>query len=157
MDRYLIYNLSKIYFSSKEILKNNREITFPMDNITTCEEHFENLRNLLKEQNISTKYMTYPGSDRGFWESLDIIGYTKIIAYIIIMTGGLLGNISVIMTVALMKSVRNAINFYVANLAVADAMICILCMLPHALSEYTNGKLVLDTFICKFTSFTQSK
>lgn len=128
-----------------------------MDNFTSCEEHFENLRNLIIERNISIEYMTYNGSNKGFWKNQDIIGYTKLIAYIIIIMGGLLGNLSVIMTVALIKSVRSAMNFYVANLAMADAMICIFCMLPHALIVYTRGKFVLGAFMCKFSPFTQSK
>lgn len=140
-----------------EVLKNNPEIVFRMDNFTSCEEHFQNLKILMKELNLSTEYKTYNDSDKGLWECQDIIGCTKVIAYIIIMIGGLLGNLSVIMTVALIKSVRNAMNFYVANLALADSMICIICMLPHALIVYTRGKFVLGAFMCKFSPFTQSK
>lgn len=133
------------------------EITFIMDNFTSCEEYFESLRIVVSKLNITPKHFSYPENNTEFWENIDVVGYTKLLAYAVIMVGGFLGNLSVILTVALIKSVRNAINFYVTNLAAADAIICIVCMLPHALSQYTKGQFIFGVFMCKFTSFTQSK
>ena len=128
-----------------------------MDNFTSCEEYFVNLRTILRDRNATMKHFPFPDNKTDFWGSRDIAEDTKLLAYAVIMVVGLLGNLSVIVTIVLIKSVRNAINFYVTNLAVADAMICIICMLPHALSQYTKGKFIFGAFMCKFTIFTQSK
>ncbi|XP_054724887.1 QRFP-like peptide receptor [Uloborus diversus] len=98
--------------------------------------------------------ITYPGNPAIF-KTLDFSDYMKIFAYVLIIIGGLLGNISVILTVALNRSMRTTINFYVANLAVADAMICIFCMGPHILSTLTYPLFVLGEFMCKFNPFMQ--
>ena len=95
--------------------------------------------------------------DPTIWKKLDYIDYLKIIAYVIVIIGGLLGNVSAILTVALNRSMRTTINFYVANLAVADAMICIICMLPHAFNVTVENAYIWGEFMCKFNPFTQSK
>lgn len=128
-----------------------------MDNNTSCKVYYEGLKIMYAENNMSMKHFPYPGSDPEIWKTPETADYIKTFAYAVIMIGGLLGNLSVVLTVALVKSIRNTINFYVANLAVSDAMICIVCMLPHALTVYTGDKFILGEFMCKFNPFTQSK
>lgn len=128
-----------------------------MDDHTFCKLYYEHLQIRLIEQNITMKHTLFPGRSPELWKTPDISGYVKIFAYSVIMIGGLLGNLSVVLTVALVKSIRNSINIYIANLAVADAMICIVCMLPHALTVYTGDLFVLGEFMCKLNPFTQSK
>lgn len=128
-----------------------------MDNNTSCNVYFENLKITFADLNMTMKHVPYPGGNPEIWKIPETTDYIKTFAYVVIMIGGLFGNLSVVLTVALVKSIRNTINFYVANLAVSDAMICIVCMLPHVLAIYTRDKFVLGEFMCKFNSFTQSK
>lgn len=121
-----------------------------------CEQEFENLTLNAEYENYSLQYELYPG-DPTVWKQLEYVEILKLVAYAIIIAGGLLGNVSVILTVALNRSMRTTINLYVANLAVADAMICIICMVPHAISVVTENVYVLGEFMCKFNPFTQSK
>uniref|UniRef100_T1D203 Putative neuropeptide receptor n=1 Tax=Cupiennius salei TaxID=6928 RepID=T1D203_CUPSA len=117
-----------------------------------CEQE---LRNRSAEfENYSFHEELYPGEPT-VWKELYFADVLKLFAYIVIIAGGLLGNISVILTVALNRSMRTTINFYVANLAVADAMICIICMVPHALTVTTENAYILGEFMCKFNPFTQ--
>lgn len=125
-----------------------------MENVS-CAEYFEILKSALDKQNLSLKNFQYPGKDLSIWVTPDATGYIKLCAYVVIIIGGLLGNLSVILTIALIKSMRNTINYYIANLAVADGLICVICMFPHALTVYTEKKFVLGEFMCKFNPFTQ--
>lgn len=95
--------------------------------------------------------------EQNYFKTLNSIDYIKIVAYIIIIVGGLLGNVSVILTVALNRSMRTTINYYVANLAVADALICLICMGAHLLITLTRPVYALGEFMCKFNPFMQSK
>lgn len=114
------------------------------------------LEELSEFENYTYDHVPYP-FERTFWRTLNYMDYIKIIVLVIIIIGGLLGNISAILTVALNRSMRTTINFYVANLAVADAMICIICMVPHTLQVATEDVYLLGEFMCKFNPFTQSK
>lgn len=107
-------------------------------------------------ENYSFNHIPYP-QEPDIWKKLTYLDYIKLFAYIVIIVGGLLGNVSVILTVALNSTMRTTINIYVANLAVADAMICIICMVPHALGVMTVDVYILGEFMCKFNPFTQSK
>lgn len=118
----------------------------------SCEEDFD----LSDFENYTVDHIPYP-FEPTFWRKLNYMDYIKIIVLVIIIIGGLLGNISAILTVALNRSMRTTINFYVANLAVADALICIICMVPHTLQVATIDVYILGEFMCKFNPFTQSK
>lgn len=120
-----------------------------------CQEAFYNLTLSPDYNNYSIfQHIPYPEEPR-VWKKIYYVDYLKIMAYVIIIVGGLLGNVSAILTVALNRSMRTTINFYVANLAVADAMICIICMLPHAITSMTRNIYILGEFMCKFNPFTQ--
>ncbi|KAG8199982.1 hypothetical protein JTE90_006226 [Oedothorax gibbosus] len=93
--------------------------------------------------------------EQSYFKTFNSQDYIKIIAYVIVIVGGLLGNISVILTVALNRSMRTTINYYVANLAVADALICMICMGAHLLMTLTRPVYALGGFMCKFNPFMQ--
>ncbi|GIX76061.1 g_PROTEIN_RECEP_F1_2 domain-containing protein [Caerostris darwini] len=99
--------------------------------------------------------MSYPFA-KHFFKVMETSDYVKFIAYIVIIIGGLIGNISVVLTVALNRSMRTTINYYVANLAVADALICIFCMGNQTFATVTQV-FSLGAFMCKFSTFIQSK
>lgn len=95
--------------------------------------------------------------DSVIWKSLDYESYIKIFACLIIIIGGLLGNIGIIFTVVFAKTFWSTMNICMLNLAVADTMICIFCMTPHAIDVMTKNVYIWGEFMCKFNNFIQSK
>ncbi len=83
--------------------------------------------------------------------------YSKIVLYIVAISAVMIGNIGVILAVALNRSLRMTINYYLANLAVADILICLFCMWVHLVNHLTEPLYVLGPVICKFNGFAQSK
>ncbi|GFW12291.1 g_PROTEIN_RECEP_F1_2 domain-containing protein [Trichonephila clavipes] len=83
--------------------------------------------------------------------------FVKIAFYLLILMVALMGNISVILTVILNRSMRTTINFYLVNLAVADLLICICCMWVPLANSITKPLYSLGAFICKLNPFAQSK
>ncbi|GFS34184.1 g_PROTEIN_RECEP_F1_2 domain-containing protein [Nephila pilipes] len=81
--------------------------------------------------------------------------YIKIAFYFLILVVALMGNISVILTVILNRSMRTTINFYLVNLAVADLLICICCMWVPLANSITKPLYSLGAFICKLNPFAQ--
>ncbi|CAL1263159.1 unnamed protein product [Larinioides sclopetarius] len=81
--------------------------------------------------------------------------YVKIVFYVIVLIIALMGNISVILTVALNRSMRTTINLYLVNLAVADLLICICCMWVPLANSITKPLYSLGSFICKLNPFAQ--
>jgi len=83
--------------------------------------------------------------------------YCKIILYVVAIAAVMIGNIGVILAVALNRSLRITINYYLVNLAVADILICLCCMWTHLVNHLTEPLYVLGPIICKFNGFAQSK
>lgn len=83
--------------------------------------------------------------------------YVKIIFYIIVLIIALVGNISVILTVSLNRSMRTTINLYLVNLAVADLFICVFCMWVPVANSVTTPFYSLGVVICKLNPFAQSE
>lgn len=83
--------------------------------------------------------------------------YVKIIFYLIVLIIALVGNISVILTVLLNRTMRTTINLYLVNLAVADLFICVFCMWIPVANSLTKPLYSLGVFICKLNPFAQSK
>ena len=83
--------------------------------------------------------------------------YVKIFACVITMMGIIFGNAGVIIAVALNKELRNTINYYLTNLAVADILIAALCMWVHLVNDLNKPFYFLGPIICKVNSFIQSK
>ncbi|CAG2117418.1 unnamed protein product, partial [Medioppia subpectinata] len=73
--------------------------------------------------------------------------YTKIALYVVAIAAVMVGNIGVILAVALNTSLRITqqvkINYYLANLAVADVLICVCCMWTHLVNHLTEPLYVL--------------
>ncbi|KAF8795013.1 QRFP-like peptide receptor like protein [Argiope bruennichi] len=88
-------------------------------------------------------------------EPLDWEEYVKIVFYVIVLVIALMGNISVILTVALNRSMRTTINLYLVNLAVADLLICMCCMWVPLANSITKPLYSLGGFICKLNPFAQ--
>ncbi|XP_015926533.1 QRFP-like peptide receptor isoform X2 [Parasteatoda tepidariorum] len=120
-------------------------------NDTLCEEDLQSFKNMPLPSYENHTYFREPY----IFKTLIVTDYFKIVAYVFIILGGILGNISIILTVALNRSMRTTINYYVANLAVADALICIFCMGPHFINTLTYPVFALGEFMCKFNPFTQ--
>jgi hypothetical protein len=83
--------------------------------------------------------------------------YLKIIACVVTIIFILIGNIGVIAAVACNRSLRNTINYYLANLAVADVLICACCLWVHLVNNLYEPMYKLGPFFCKFNGFAQSK
>lgn len=114
----------------------------------------DSFRNSTEDGDISTNNR-YLGSVE-VWASFEISNFFKVLACAVVIFAGLLGNVSIILTVALIRSMRTTINFYVANLAAADAMICVMCMLPLAVDVLKDAQIYrLGSFMCKFQNFTE--
>ncbi|GFR19613.1 g_PROTEIN_RECEP_F1_2 domain-containing protein [Trichonephila clavata] len=113
-----------------------------VDEINSCE--FEMNLSLLDFPNEAAL------SEPLMWEE-----YIKIAFYLLILIVALMGNISVILTVILNRSMRTTINFYLVNLAVADLLICICCMWVPLANSITKPLDNLGPFICKLNPFAQ--
>ncbi|UXI23063.1 hypothetical protein NH340_JMT09006 [Sarcoptes scabiei] len=81
--------------------------------------------------------------------------YFKISIYIIAILASLFGNSAVVICIFLKRSLRITVNLYLANLAVADILICVCCMWVHLVNHLTAPAYVLGPFLCKINSFAQ--
>lgn len=80
----------------------------------------------------------------------------KITIYPLMVIFALIGNALVILVVYYNQSMRSTINYYLANLAVADFLITCCCVWAHLINEITS-QYVLGAFMCKFNPFAQCK
>ena len=83
--------------------------------------------------------------------------YLKIIVCIAVIIITLIGNTSVVIAVMLNRSLRNTINYYLTNLAVADILICVFCLWVHLINNLTEPLYVLGPIMCKINGFAQSE
>lgn len=88
---------------------------------------------------------------------LEVEEYVKILFYVIVLVIALVGNVSVILTVLLNRSMRTTINLYLVNLAVADLFICVCCMWIPMANSVTKPLYSLGVFFCKLNPFAQSE
>ena len=71
-------------------------------------------------------------------------------SYSLVFLAGILGNVLVILVVALFSDMRTSTNVYLANLSVADFLVLLIC-LPTALTEFHSEEVWhLGDFLCKF-------
>ncbi|CAL1290167.1 unnamed protein product [Larinioides sclopetarius] len=115
-------------------------------NATECDRDVKLLLLAKKIRNMTYVYET------SYFKELEDSDYVKFFACVLLMIGGLIGNISVLLTVALNRSKRSTINYYMVNLAVVDALICIFCVGTHSFEILTNY-FPLGSFMCKFNTF----
>ena len=84
---------------------------------------------------------------------LEII--VKCIAYIVIISVALPGNLLVITAIARSKRLQASTNnLYILNLAVCDLLVTLMCMWVHLVDDVTDG-WQLGAFFCRFNSFSQ--
>lgn len=83
--------------------------------------------------------------------------YFKILLYLCAIMASLFGNLAVVVAVWVKRTLRVTVNLYLANLAVADILICVCCMWVHLVNHLTAPKYVLGPLLCKFNGFAQSK
>jgi hypothetical protein len=68
-----------------------------------------------------------------------------------------LGNVSVVGLVLKNRSLRNPLNYYLVNLALADVVIATFCAWTFLVEHVTNSPWVLGPVVCKLSGFVQSK
>lgn len=89
--------------------------------------------------------------------TLETWDYTRFIVIIIVIIVAIIGNVGVLMTSFISRSLRHTIDIYLANLAVADLFICTCCMPALLIKDLTDPLFILGPFVCKFDAFAQSK
>ena len=62
----------------------------------------------------------------------------------------ILGNILVIISVFTYRPLQNVQNMFIVSLAVADLLVCILCVPFHIITEIANGIWLFGPIICHF-------
>jgi hypothetical protein len=62
----------------------------------------------------------------------------------------ILGNILVIISVFTYRPLQNVQNMFIVSLAVADLLVCILCVPFHIITEIANGVWLFGPIICQF-------
>ena len=102
-------------------------------------------------------YFDYPHLNASFASSLTGTQVLKIAVTSIVVVVALIGNLGIILAVALNRSLRTTINFYLVNLAVADLLICSCCMSVDLVNNLTEPVFVLGAVVCKMNAFCQSK
>ena len=78
-----------------------------------------------------------------------------IFLYILIIGGSLYGNILVLWIVRTTKSLQNVNNLLVANLAITDLIITVICA-PLQFYAALEQKWDLPEFMCKLSPFVQN-
>nr|XP_046919642.1 QRFP-like peptide receptor isoform X1 [Dermatophagoides farinae] len=111
-----------------------------------CQEQFIDIENFTD--------LTFPG-ERIESKAFGLDEYFKITIYILAIIASIFGNSAVVISVLSKRSLRVTVNLYLANLAVADILICICCMWVHLVNHLTAPTYVLGPFICKINSFAQ--
>ncbi|CAM4750032.1 unnamed protein product [Rotaria magnacalcarata] len=78
------------------------------------------------------------------------------IFYSIILLVGVIGNILVIVIVVKYRHMRNATNFLLTNLSVADLFLLLFCTADGYQHLYGKDKHRLGKFMCRFSPFVQN-
>ncbi|GFT42598.1 putative neuropeptide receptor [Nephila pilipes] len=114
------------------------------------EETFEDtLNKSYSEKNFSQFDFFKEGPIDYLWQEMCL----KTFIYTVIFLTGLIGNLCVIMTVIIDRSMRTTMNFYFVNLASADLVLSV-CFLWVPLSNSITRPM--REFICKLDPFTQT-
>ncbi|XP_003741642.1 QRFP-like peptide receptor [Galendromus occidentalis] len=82
------------------------------------------------------------------------MGLLCVMIYVVTLIASLVGNWGVVLTVLLNRSMRTTVNFYLSNLAFADALIAMFCMWTYLVKHF-NDSYVLGGFMCRVEGFVQ--
>lgn len=75
-----------------------------------------------------------------FWRQPLHLLITYFVAYIIVFVVGLVGNLFVVVAVALNPSMRVITNYFITSLAIADLLVIIFCVPATLMNNVVNGK-----------------
>ena len=81
----------------------------------------------------------------------------KIAVFAAASTFAVLGNVAVVALVSKNRSLRNMLNYYLVNLAVADVVIATFCAWTFLVDNVTNSPWVMGPVVCKLSGFVQSE
>lgn len=95
----------------------------------------------------------YDMGDSGVQEKM---GLLCVIIYVVTVVASLVGNWGVVLTVLFNRSMRTTVNFYLSNLAFADALIAMFCMWTYLVKHF-HDSYVLGGFMCRVEGFVQSE
>ncbi|ODM91036.1 Neuropeptide FF receptor 2 [Orchesella cincta] len=77
-----------------------------------------------------------------------------IIGYICVFVFGLVGNCSVLIVVSRLHRMRTVTNYFICNLALADLLVLLFCLLPNLISNIYIP-WILGWFMCKTVPYIQ--
>ncbi|GFT42606.1 g_PROTEIN_RECEP_F1_2 domain-containing protein [Nephila pilipes] len=123
----------------------------PVD-ILLAEENFEDKVNDF-EQNFTQFDISEEAPNDSLWWEVCL----KNFAYTVTLLVALTGNLLVITTLIVDRSMRTVMNFYVANLAAADLVFSAGFMWIPLSNSITRLSFSLGALLCKLESFAQSK
>ncbi|XP_034237925.1 neuropeptide SIFamide receptor-like, partial [Thrips palmi] len=118
---------------------------------------------LTVEDVVAALNVSFNATDADDEEEVYIVGELKYsvgltvvicIAYLAVFIIGVLGNVCVVMVVASFPRMRSTTNLFIANLAIADLLVNVLC-LPFTLVSNVLQAWVLGAAICKTLPFLQ--
>ncbi|XP_054715490.1 QRFP-like peptide receptor [Uloborus diversus] len=127
----------------------NMNISVTTENYLSGVQFFDNCA-----IDINFSAIDFPNQE-ALTEPLSLKEYVKLLFYAVVLVVALIGNIGVILTVALNRTMRTTINFYLVNLATADLLICCCCMWIPVAKSLSDPLYVLGSFICKLNPFSQ--
>ncbi len=129
----------KDYFETENVYTNESDVLFSNEsNHQNADFLLENWWNIFDE-----RYMRH-----GWGWTI-----TLIIAYMLILFIGVIGNLMVILVVSLRPQMRTVTNMFIMNLAVADLFVVIFCVPSTLLANIFARKLSAYEFICYKNNF----
>uniref|UniRef100_A0AAN0LHY1 Neuropeptide SIFamide receptor n=1 Tax=Polyphagotarsonemus latus TaxID=1204166 RepID=A0AAN0LHY1_9ACAR len=113
-----------------------------------CDDEF-NSSNCLNSNEI-----VYDINETPMFRHTILVSVIYLIAYSLVFILGFIGNCCVIFVVIRSSQMRNATNFFICNLALAD-MLVVICCLPATLIGHLFKPWILGWFLCKAVSYFQ--
>ncbi|GFS79709.1 integrase catalytic domain-containing protein, partial [Nephila pilipes] len=121
-----------------------------MSHLDIPEENFEDKVSDLEQNFTDFNFSEEASNDSLWWEV-----YLKTFVYIVIVFVALTGNLLIITTLIVDRSMRRTANLYVVNLAAADLVLSACFMWILLSNSFTRPSYSLGTLLCKLESFAQ--
>jgi hypothetical protein len=80
----------------------------------------------------------------------------KIAAFSVMSLVGVVGNTAVVVRFASGRSLKNSMNYYLVNLAIADIVVATFCAWTYLVDDVTKSPWILGPVVCKIGGFVQS-